>query len=182
MARSATRAKRERKQQDRLVGAFEAARRSFALGRLSAEQTSTWVAAPNSDQRLLGLVAMRVLIEAAASPSTFLEIAPPLIGDPDSTVSWQACIIVSESVQSSPDAVWHAILDHCDSPDEDLQAAISCVLLEDLLDAHFEEYFPRLKREFQSGHTGLQRLLHTCYLDMTSRQQSQVERFLKRGR
>ena len=182
MAHSATRATRAQKQKRRLSRAFETAQASHGAGELALAKVSAMVSAHSPEERLLGLVAIRVLIEAGEPPSKFLELSASRIGDPDSTCSWQACIAVGESISSNPDAVWRTILDHCDSEDEDLQAAISCVLLEHLLEEHFDAYFPRLKREFWAGHTGLQRVLRSSWFDMTSRQRSQVERFLDRGR
>jgi len=180
--RSRTRELREEKQKKRLSDAFEAARARIDTGQLSADQLRTLLAASDSQQRLLGLVAMRVLIEHGQPPSVYLGLAEPLIEDSDSACRWQACIVVSEAIPSSPDAVWSAILAHSSAADDDLMSALGCVLLEELLQHDFDTYFPRLKRAVWNGLYNLQIILDMCWLDLSSRQQSQLGRFLERGR
>ncbi len=180
--RSRAREVREKKQTQRLLRAFEAARARISAGQLAADQLPALLAASDSEQRLLGLVAMRVLIEQGQPPSAYLDLAEPLIADADSTCRWQACIVVSEAISSSPDSVWEAILAHSNGPDGDLQAALACVLLEELLQHDFDAYFPRLKREVWAGRSSLQGILRMCWLDLSGRQRSQLDRFLERGR
>jgi hypothetical protein len=55
---------------------------------------------------------------------------------------WQAIIEVGEFIETAPEEVWAFILRWGSHPDEDLRAAIATCLLEHLLDADFERFFP----------------------------------------
>jgi hypothetical protein len=87
-------------------------------------------------------------IEGLQPPEPKLfDIAKGLIGDrADNNVRWQACIVVGNYIQAMPERVWEAICKYGRSRDDDLRAAISTCLLEHLLNAHFEKYFPKCKK------------------------------------
>jgi len=55
---------------------------------------------------------------------------------------WQAIIVVGEFIESSPDDVWKFTLRWGNSSEEDLRDAIATILLEHLLEHHFERIFP----------------------------------------
>lgn len=58
---------------------------------------------------------------------------------------WQAIMAVGDHLESEPEAVWSFIRRWGGHPQEDLRNAIATVLLEHLLEQHFEEYFPRVE-------------------------------------
>jgi hypothetical protein len=102
-------------------------------------------------ERLQSLRLMRGRIAAGRPATDFLEPAKTLIGDSDNDIRWQAIIVVGESVPSDPQAVWEIVQQYAASPDEDIRDAVATVLLEHLLDADFETYFPRVRERIQSG-------------------------------
>jgi hypothetical protein len=64
---------------------------------------------------------------------------------------WQAIMKVEAFVEEEPDAVWPFIVKWGSSADQDLRAAVATLLLEDLLEYHFDRFFPRLEEEVQSS-------------------------------
>ena len=58
---------------------------------------------------------------------------------------WQAIIAVGEYVDSTPEPIWDFVRRWGSHPLEDLRAAIATVLLEHLLEHHFELLFPRVE-------------------------------------
>ena len=67
------------------------------------------------------------------------------------TPDLQALIAIGHGVEIQPEWVWEVILEFGDSDDEDMQAAIGCVLLEHLLEYDYETYFPKLKEATLNG-------------------------------
>jgi len=114
-------------------------------------------------QRLQALRMMREEIAAGGRPEHYLPIACPLIGDTNNDCRWQALIVVGESVESNPAAVWDVICQHGESPDEDLRTGVATVLLEHLLEYHFDEYFPLLKERIEAGSGMLRDTLRRCW-------------------
>ncbi|HEU5255120.1 MAG TPA: hypothetical protein VFU28_03970 [Vicinamibacterales bacterium] len=59
---------------------------------------------------------------------------------PDGAIDprWQAMIAVGDFVETEPDAVWSFVQRWGTSPDEDLRSAVATVLLEHLLEHHFD--------------------------------------------
>ncbi len=70
------------------------------------------------------------------------EAAPDDEEDP----RWQAIIEVSEFIPSDPDAVWAFTAKWGVHDDEDLRMAVACVLLEHLLEYHFDLIFPLVEK------------------------------------
>ena len=86
-----------------------------------------------AEDRLRSLRAMRDQIAGGKPPGDYLDLARPLIADPDNDCRWQALIVVGESVRTDPEAVWEVICEHGVSEDEDMRAGVATVLLEHLL-------------------------------------------------
>lgn len=70
-----------------------------------------------------------------------------LPGEPSSEIDprWQAIIVVERFVESSPEPVWEFVRRWGSHPQEDLRDAIATLLLEHLLEHHFEAIFPRVE-------------------------------------
>jgi len=66
-------------------------------------------------------------------------------------------------VQSNPEPVWDVICQHGISEDEDMRAGVATVLLEHLLEYHFDAYFPRLKERIEGGSALLADTLSRCW-------------------
>jgi hypothetical protein len=59
---------------------------------------------------------------------------------------WQAIVKISDFIPQEPEAIWPFVLKWGSSKwDDDLRAAIATVLLEHLLEYHFDLLFPRIE-------------------------------------
>jgi hypothetical protein len=58
---------------------------------------------------------------------------------------WQAIIVIGEFVEKEPEAIWPFVLRWGSHEDEDLRAAVATLLLEHLLEYHFDLIFPRVE-------------------------------------
>jgi hypothetical protein len=59
---------------------------------------------------------------------------------------WQAIIEISQFVDTDPEPVWLFIARWGNHNQEDLRTAVATVLLEHLLEYHFDAYFPRVEQ------------------------------------
>ena len=69
------------------------------------------------------------------------EVAPDGETDP----RWQAVIEVAGYIPDEPEAVWPFIVRWGEHENEDLRTAIATCALEDLLEHHFDSFFPRVE-------------------------------------
>jgi hypothetical protein len=115
--------------------------------------------------RLRALTLARCRIDLGDSPDLYFEFARSLVRDSDNNCRWQAVIVIGESIVTNPEGVWQVVAEFCNSSDDDMRAAIACVLLEHLLDADFETYFPRVREEVQRGRSWMIKTLQMCWLD-----------------
>jgi len=65
-------------------------------------------------------------------------------GKPDPR--WKAIIKVGEYVETGPQEVWLFIRKWATYPSDDLRMAVANCLLEHLLEYHFDEYFPKVRK------------------------------------
>ncbi len=70
------------------------------------------------------------------------EVAPPGETDP----RWQAIMLIEDFVKQDPTAIMPFVLKWGVHEEEDLRAAIACLLLERLLEFHFETIFPQVEQ------------------------------------
>ena len=64
---------------------------------------------------------------------------------------WQAIIVIGEFVEKEPEAIWPFVLRWGSHEDEDLRAAVATLLLEHLLEYHFDLIFPRVEATARSN-------------------------------
>ena len=69
----------------------------------------------------------------------------PAAGD-DEDPRWQAILEVGNYIQSDPKDVWGFVVAWGGHSQEDLRDAVASVLLEHLLEHHFDLIFPRVER------------------------------------
>jgi len=81
--------------------------------------------------------------EAIAAADRILpgRVAPPGEEDP----RWQAMIAVGHFVEIEPEAVWSFARRWGTSPDDDLRMAVATLLLEHLLEYHFDAFITRVE-------------------------------------
>ena len=138
-------------------------------------QIATLSTSPDAGERLKALQLMRQRIECGDPPADYLALALPLIEDPGNDCRWQALVVVGESLPTNPAAVWDVICRYGDSSDEDMRAGVATVLLEHLLEHHFDAYFPRLKERIEAGAVLLADTLSSCWrFDLSEEQWSKV--------
>jgi hypothetical protein len=86
-----------------------------------------------------------------------------LIADENNDCRWQALIVVGEQVVRRPEVVWDAVQRYGISDDEDMRDGVATVLLEHLLEHHFERFFPLVKKAVASGKGMLRDTLARCW-------------------
>src|SRR4051812_18879085 len=96
--------------------------------------------------RLRALISIRRQIIWRGLKNSYFTMARPLIADRSNKCRWQALIVVGEFVRVDPKRVWQVIKRYGVSPDEDMRSGVACILLEHLLEHHFAEYFPPIRR------------------------------------
>jgi hypothetical protein len=124
---------------------------------------SRLASASRAEERLESLRIMRRQIEAGCRPKDYLDLACHLVGDTDNDCRWQALIVVGEYIETCPDTVWQIVCEHGISQDEDMRDGVATVLLEHLLEHHFDAYFPRLKERIEGGEVLLADTLARCW-------------------
>jgi len=138
---------------------------------------------PDPELRLLALSLMRKQIAAGASPGDYLGLAYSLVWDVDhNSCRWQALIVLSESIMTDPETVWRAVCEFGEWEDEDMRAGVATVLLEHLLEYHFQAYYPRLKKRIAGGSKLMADTLSRCYaFGQAKARWHEVEALLKRA-
>ena len=169
---------------DRWSQAQEEAERYFRLvptTRLSQMSTS-----PDAATRRLAVALIQKQVTAGEPLQEYIPILRSLVADPDHSCRWQSQIQLSEVIWSGdPDIAWEVVVEHADSEDEDLRAAIACVLLEDLLDEHFDDYFPRVREMALQGSPRIINTISTCWLNDVGQRKRRLQNLVsnaKRGR
>ena len=112
---------------------------------LSIHQLRRLCASARSRDRLKALAAMRRQLWPRL-PRAYLDLATPLISDPDNACRWQALCVAAEYIEKSPECIWDIIARHAPSDDEDMRAGIHCCILERLSWQQVKRWFPRLTR------------------------------------
>ena len=70
---------------------------------------------------------------------------------------------MGEFIRSHPEAVWEVVCEYGVSEDEDMRDGVATVLLEHLLEHHFDAYFPRLRERIEAGSPLLRDTLRRCW-------------------
>ena len=64
---------------------------------------------------------------------------------------WQAIIKIADFIPQEPEAIWPFVLKWGSHKDDDVRAAIATVLLEHLLEYHFDMLLPRIETAAKSN-------------------------------
>jgi hypothetical protein len=139
---------------------------------------------PNALQRLAALRVMQSRAQLSDSIERYFEVARRLIRDADNNCRWQALILVGAGVEREPDLVWEVVATEGGSRDSDMRAGVATVLLEHLLDAHFDVYFPKVRERVLSGDERFADMANLCWLsdDMQEKRLRSLVRNARRGR
>ncbi|MEO7454494.1 MAG: DUF6869 domain-containing protein [Fimbriimonadales bacterium] len=88
---------------------------------------------------------------------------------------WQAIIAVGGFIQAEPEPVWEFIMRWGVNDCSDLRAAIATVLLEHLLEHHFDAYFPHVEKLARND-ANFADTLSTCWAFGESKRPSNLTR------
>jgi hypothetical protein len=66
-------------------------------------------------------------------------------------IRWQALMKIEDFIEFEPDAIWPFVLKWGCYEDEDLRAAVATLLLEHLLEYHFDLIFPKVESAVRSN-------------------------------
>ena len=116
------------------------------------------------------------------APKRYFSLAKRMIDDPDNDCRWQAIIIVGEFIETHPSGVWKVVVRYGRSEDDDMRSAVATVLLEHLLEYHFQTFFPRVKRETFRSPLFADTLARCSAFGQAKRNWQKVERVLKQVR
>ena len=92
-----------------------------------------------------------------------LRLLDCLAGDKNNDVRWHAFVLVGDFVEEHPEKVWPIVLRYGSHPSYDMRGAVACCLLEHLLEHHFHQYFPKVKRILLRGDKRFAYTLSRCY-------------------
>jgi hypothetical protein len=133
--------------------------------------------------RIAAALLMQSRAERSETIRPYLAAAHQLIHDADNTCRWQALILVGAGIEREPELVWDVITEEGSSRDDDMRTGVATVLLEHLLDEHFETYFPMVRERVLSGDDLFTDTLSGCWLSDPSRKKriASLVRNAKRG-
>ena len=115
------------------------------------------------EERLRALLRARRAITAGAEPTAFLAWAEGLVEDASNNCRWQALILIGESIEAAPAAVWKVIKKYGRWPDSDMRAAVGTVLLEHLIAERPKDMLRKLRAELRDGEDLLRDTLAHCW-------------------
>jgi hypothetical protein len=87
---------------------------------------------------------IKTVAQAIKKAEKLLPGSPANEGEPDPR--WMAIIKIGDFIETEPEQVWLFIRKWGIHPNEDVRMAIACCLLEHLLEHHFEDFFPKVKK------------------------------------
>ena len=136
--------------------------------------------------RRVAVVLIQRQVAAGEPLQEYIPILRSLVADPDHLCRWQSQLELSQVISSGdPEIAWEVVVEHADSEDKDLRAAIACVLLEELLDEHFDDYFPRVRKMVRQGSPRVLDTISTCWFDSFGSRYRRVQNLVanaQRGR
>ena len=176
---------RERERDEQLAESRERAK--AWPGPISLEGLTELAASADTRERRLALALMqREIYERDVPAFHFFPLARRLVGDPDNICRWQALFVVSECDDTHLAAVLEVCAEHADSADADMRAGIACVVLEHVLDRHFDEALPWLREQARGASANFEETIRLCsYAGHDGERGRRVEQVLRnaaRGR
>lgn len=145
----------------RLDRAREAA--EALAGKLSIDALLEMGDSARPDDQAVALLAAQDLDAADPDRRRLLAMARSILRRGDPFPRWQALILAGNDVSEHPDDVWPFVEEFGDSDDDDLLAGVACVLLEHLLEEHFESTRRRLEMLARSGRRRFGKTIDMCW-------------------
>jgi hypothetical protein len=81
----------------------------------------------------------------------------------DEKVRWNAAVAAGELIAVRPLDVWSIVKKYGSIDNPDLRTAVATCILEHLLEHHFDDFFPLLDREIESGNHLLGETFSQCW-------------------
>ena len=91
------------------------------------------------------------------------DIARHLVSDVDSTCRWQSLIVIGDYIRGSPSKVWDVVCEHSHQADDDMLNALATLLLEHLLEHHFEATYARIEEGVGFDRSAMRSMLKRCW-------------------
>jgi hypothetical protein len=149
-------------------------------GEVELERFTALAGHSQPHERLTALDLIQRRIGENGPLTVYLDIARRLVSDPDNRCRWQALIAIGQFLETAPEVVWDVIREHGSSADADMRAGIATVLLEHLLDDHFDQFYPQVRREAKRS-PRFADTLSTCWFDgCEGWRYAKVQRLLRR--
>lgn len=136
---------------------------------MNLDAVATLVRSESVADRLNGLAAIRNAIDErpAREQEVFdlraFNIARRLLKDCDNDCRWQAGIIVGDYIEDCPSEVWEVMLEYGPDADDDMLDLLGTVVLEHILERHFDEFFVRIEQRILAGEAWLRNVLMRCW-------------------
>lgn len=138
-------------------------------------------------ERLEGLKAIRAALDEPQRNSNevfslaVIEVARRLLGDSDNDCRWQAGIVIGQFIDSHPTEVWDVITEIGPCADDDMLDLLGTVLLEHLLEKHFEAFIEQLETRINAGDLWLRSVLLRCWrFDQSDEQWSRIDKLQRK--
>lgn len=128
-------------------------------------QLALMASSSDAATRLLALMIARQQIQAGDAPKDYFDFAGGLIRDRDHNCSHQAIIVIGESREANPDAVWAVIAEYGNALDYDLRTFLGVALLEEFLKEDFDKYFPLAQDLVRNGRFRFLDTIAICWFD-----------------
>ena len=121
------------------------------------------LASGSDNERVAALKTMRSQISNGQPPWCF-DLARRHVGDRNTDVGWQSIIVIGEYISSGlrNEEIWSLIMECCEG-DDDMQEALSTVLLEHLLEYDFDRTIDKIRVSLPRKTTPLLNLLERCW-------------------
>lgn len=76
---------------------------------------------------------------------------------------WKAAADLCEYIEDSPQAIWGMVVKYGSHKNPDLRSAIATCVLEHILEHHFEDYFPKVKKILLSKNKNFRDCFMSCW-------------------
>lgn len=81
----------------------------------------------------------------------------------DEKARWDAAVAAGELISVRPRDVWQIVKKFGSSDNSDLRTAVATCILEHLFEHHFDDFFPLLEKEIESGNHLLGETFSQCW-------------------
>jgi len=163
-----------------------AQRRADALpGDLSPNRLRSLCESTDVGDRLMALRWLQDQPRPSSIDQEHFDLAVRRTRDADNDCRWQALIAVGAFIETRPDWVWSVIDKYARSRDEDMRMGVAKVLLEHLLEQHWDVYVPAVLQGVHSDPEEFADTVRLCVVEeldsQKTRRLAQLVRNARRG-